>query len=296
MERDNFRTLPISGLENYVVTRDGRVINTRTNKDIPSRDINGYKQVSLSSTETGKSKIYAVHRLVAIAFIPNPEGKAVVNHKDGNKTNNIADNLEWMTQAENVAHSLKTNIISHPRIVQQILNGKVIAEFDTVTKAGKAVGLSRHAISKCCVGVNPSAAGYQWRYKNSEHNRVEVDLNVARPIYDYDNYFVFPDGRIYNTMRRAFLKPVRNASNYCYVTLCKNRRKKNYYVQRIVAEHFLSIDGELPVERRIQEKYTLVFWNIVDLQVDHLNKERHNNRVDNLEWVTASENMRRANA
>ena len=69
----------------------------------------GYLRVSLSNN--GENKAYFVHRLVAKAFIPNPENKQFVNHKDGNKTNNHVSNLEWCTKSENMQHAVKIGLV-----------------------------------------------------------------------------------------------------------------------------------------------------------------------------------------
>ena len=74
-------------------------------KQLKPRTNNSYIRVSL-----GNGKSYAVHRLVAEAFLPNPEGKKTVNHKDGNKSNNRLDNLEWNTHSENVLHAHDTGL------------------------------------------------------------------------------------------------------------------------------------------------------------------------------------------
>lgn len=108
----------IKGFEGaYEVSNDGQVrslpreVNGRGN--FPRRrpgklkkavDVHGYLYYSLS--EGGKDRRYAAHRLVAEAFIPNPEGKPEVNHKDGNKHNNSVDNLEWVTRTENHRHAI----------------------------------------------------------------------------------------------------------------------------------------------------------------------------------------------
>lgn len=77
-------------------------------KDLNPSHSHGYLNVRL--TKNKKSKLLFVHRLVLLAFIPNPENKPQVNHKNGIKTDNRIDNLEWVTAVENIAHSLKTGL------------------------------------------------------------------------------------------------------------------------------------------------------------------------------------------
>jgi len=72
-------------------------------KILSPRNTNGYYKVSLR--RNGETHQYLIHRLVADAFIPNPENKPEINHKDGNKTNNLSNNLEWVTSSENHLHA-----------------------------------------------------------------------------------------------------------------------------------------------------------------------------------------------
>lgn len=94
--------------EGYYVTEDGDILSNRkfnkTTAMRPFTDGSGYHRVKLMG------KTYKVHRLVAEAYIPNPYNKPTVNHKDGNKTNNQACNLEWSTWSENKQHAYDTGI------------------------------------------------------------------------------------------------------------------------------------------------------------------------------------------
>lgn len=89
----------------YKVSSYGRVQNSYGHILKPEISRNGYERVTLFDR-----KKYQVHRLVAIAFIPNPQNKEVVNHKNGVKTDNAVDNLEWNTWSENVSHAYATGL------------------------------------------------------------------------------------------------------------------------------------------------------------------------------------------
>lgn len=92
-------------IDDYIITKEGQIINKHNNKIIkPQKNGKGYLRVSI-----GK-KLMFVHRLVAQKYIPNPENKLQVNHKDGNKLNNCVDNLEWVTNNENRNHAIKNGL------------------------------------------------------------------------------------------------------------------------------------------------------------------------------------------
>lgn len=95
--------------KNYYVTKDGRVISKKRNIEIkPNIKKTGYANAILSVE--GKILHKSIHRLVAETYIPNPDGKPCVNHKDGNKLNNCVDNLEWCTYQENMDHAIKMGL------------------------------------------------------------------------------------------------------------------------------------------------------------------------------------------
>ena len=103
----------IKTLDHKNIRKNGRADNRKGRKLKPSIDKYGYYKVVLS--HNGKRKTYPVHRLVAMAFLPNPLNKKTVNHIDGNKTNNNVSNLEWASQKENQSHKWNTGLANYKR-------------------------------------------------------------------------------------------------------------------------------------------------------------------------------------
>ena len=94
----------ISGYEGYTISGDGSVFNEKLQRPLKGRvGKNGYKNFVL--TKNGNSTRFYAHRLIAEAFIPNPENKPCINHKNGIKTDNRIENLEWCTYSENIQHA-----------------------------------------------------------------------------------------------------------------------------------------------------------------------------------------------
>jgi hypothetical protein len=96
-----------------------------------------------------------------------------------------------------------------------------------VTQAGVAIGLTRHAVNKVCIGENKTAGGFIWEYENKDHNHLEdVDLASAKSVVDYPNYYVFPTGCIFNKQRKSFMKPCINGSTlkkgFCVISYLLN--------------------------------------------------------------------------
>ena len=122
----------------------------------PGKTHGGYLQVLLC--KDGKSKNMKVHRLVAEAFIPNPNNLETVNHKDEDKTNNSASNLEWMTRKDNT-------IYSQARQVQMFdKQGNLLATFPSIGEAGRITGINHRNICSCCLGWRKLAGGFMWGY------------------------------------------------------------------------------------------------------------------------------------
>jgi hypothetical protein len=99
----------IKGYENYLVFNDGTVLNSNTDRELkPDRTNRGYYRITVC--KNNKVKRYSIHRLVAELFIHNPLSLETVNHIDGDKSNNSVSNLEWLTQQDNQAHAVATDL------------------------------------------------------------------------------------------------------------------------------------------------------------------------------------------
>ena len=253
------RKIKHQDLKNYLISRDGKIFNSR-NEEKKQIIVNGYYIIKI------KKKSYTVHRLIAMTYLKNPNNHPVINHIDENKLNNKVENLEWVTQKENCnAHN---KLISHERkVIQKDLEGNFIKVHNSVTEAGTSIGLTRHSINKVCLGINKTAGGFKWEYENNEHkHETNVDLINAIKINDFENYYVFSDGRIYNKQRKSFMKDCINAHGSHYITLSKSKdEKSNKYVHNLVATYFIDNPNNLT-------------------RVRHIDKNKDNNNIDNLEW------------
>ena len=161
---------PIEGYEGlYEVSNYGDVksmdYNHTGKEKILRTQINrGYVQVAL--TTNNKQKRFYVHRLVAQAFIPNPDNLPQVNHKDEVKTNNSVDNLEWCTVKYNnnygtaIERSHKSQL---KPIKQYTLDGEFVREWASIAEAGRN-GFSAGCVCMCCKGKNENHNNFVWKY------------------------------------------------------------------------------------------------------------------------------------
>ena len=153
---EEFKDIVIPGYEGlYQVSNLGRVRSIKRKIFVkPNVDPGGYWKVCLTN-HNHKWRQYAIHRLVASAFIPNPTGFPAVNHKDECKSNNCVDNLEWCTQAYNNRYSKSGKPLSaeHKRKVSESLKGHIVSEETrrkiSETKKGKPIsGEQKRKISE----------------------------------------------------------------------------------------------------------------------------------------------------
>ena len=162
----------IEGFEGkYQISNMGRVksLNFKlTGKEqIMSLKINkyGYKQILLYKDK--KYKTLLIHRLVAQAFIPNPNNYPIINHINEDKTDNRVDNLEWCTQQYNLNYgdrSRKASLSNSIPVLQFSLDGEFVRKWDGATQVQNELGFNNGDISRCCRGRRKTCGGYRWRY------------------------------------------------------------------------------------------------------------------------------------
>ena len=155
----------VVGFEKYEVSNLGKVRNIKSGKILkPHLRRDGYLVHGL--WKNNKKKNLYLHRIIATAFIDNPEAKPQVNHIDENKTNNDLSNLEWCTIRENINHGTRTNRVAEKRskkVVQLDLDDNVLNVFKSMRQAGRETGIDASSIAKCCNGKLKSSGGYKWR-------------------------------------------------------------------------------------------------------------------------------------
>lgn len=174
----------IEGYNDYKVSNWGRVKSYKRGREyILKCTINkdGYYVVSLC--KNGTVRQHLVHRLVANAFIPNPERLPTVNHLDEHKLNNHVDNLEWSSIRDNLAYGTRVERMREKLmknghyakiaekkkrpVVQYSCDGKLLQIYDSLTQAGLFLGRQHGNVNivRCCLGRTNTAYGYVWRYK-----------------------------------------------------------------------------------------------------------------------------------
>jgi hypothetical protein len=267
----------INNFDNYEVSTFGKVRNKKTGRILKAANNGGYYSVNLSKI---KSNYKQVHRLVALAFIENPENKSDVNHKDKNKLNNHLSNLEWNTSKENNIHKslgVKQTTNQNLAIWRIDLNtGEYLEKYNSIYLASIWVlekGLStklhniRGGISSASRGIYKSSFGFKWELYKDENleNEFWKEINIENE--DTSGYFISSLGRFKN--KKGIIMKDYKPHHSGYIYLRVNIQK--YALHRLVALAFIENTENKPI-------------------VNHIDRNKLNNKVDNLEWLTCSEN------
>jgi hypothetical protein len=283
MENEEWKT--ITEFPKYEVSNMGNVRVKETKYIMkPFRNEAGYLRISISN-DTIKRKKFYIQRLVAIEFLPNLENKPTVNHKNNIRYDNRLCNLEWSTITEQSIHKYKTNNKFEKRTnVKSIWRLdcntlEKLEKYESTTEASKWIKANNLTTSKNLLslgqklinvsnGKTKSAYGYKWLYEEDEMDYFEDEIwkEIEFEIIGINNYYVSNYGRIKNNKSEICkLKP--NSHGYIKISI----NKKSYSVHRLVSLAFI---------QNIENKEF----------VNHIDGNKSNNNLKNLEWATCLEN------
>ena len=152
----------------YQISNKGRIWSVSSNRVLSLNERSGYLGTILIKPN-GKRQNEHCHRLVALAFLDNPNNLPQVNHIDENKHNNNVENLEWCSSYYNMTYGEAFKIAAEKR--KKVLNqydkkGNFIKQWESLKEASETLGISKGNISECCNGKRNFAGGYAWSYNN----------------------------------------------------------------------------------------------------------------------------------
>ena len=173
----------------YYITEDGKCYNDKTGKYLKGQ-INcrsGYFSYVITLPNGNKRRL-AAHRLVAQAYIPNPDNKKQVNHKDGNKLNNCVDNLEWATQEENQQHAVELELRSFAHIFCFNKDKELVAEYKNIHEAARAAHISSCIIQQeVNKDIKALSGGFYWsKEKKLGQTIIYNNVGKAKKVLQYD--------------------------------------------------------------------------------------------------------------
>lgn len=229
------------GIEtDYSVSTEGEVRKDTTNYILSQSSQQDYKFVTLLIN--GQQKRMRVHRMVAMTFIENPDNKPYVNHINGIRYDNNVENLEWITQSENIQHAVKTGLMQNGRkkaVIQYNLNGDRMATFESASEAARQTGGSQSKITMCCKRQRETANDYQWRYYDDiqDVQKVEKKFITGKKVAKCDEegniLEIFPS---FKEAARAVNGTSSAISRVCSGTNIRHKGYKWKLVEEIVQE------------------------------------------------------------
>lgn len=268
----------IKDMEDYQVSNKGRVKNKHNNFLMNLRDEFGYIKVSIQQNK------YQVHRLVAQAFIPNPENKPTVDHINRVSSDNNLENLRWASykeQSDNQTHAngniyRKINMIDSKtnEIFKTFVNINDAVDYviSTTTITNKKTILDK--IRRVCTNIQEIGYKYKWEYVKDVINEIHGEewKNVKDIINEADNYLISNKGRMKNPFG-SIVEGRIETNGYRSVYIGKNVIRKN--IHTLVAKLFIPNPENKPI-------------------INHRDGDKTHNDVINLEWNTYSENSQHA--
>lgn len=275
----------------YFISNQGRCFSKKTNKELSTRLKSGYKSVSLWKDGYIENEKFQIHYLVYISFKNDYDKNKVIDHIDGNKLNNDVNNLRCISQSENVINAYKNNKKMYQQHIIQAFdeNNNLINEFNSTDEARIFINhKNKSSITKSLKGDYKCAGGYIWKFKDENianqknNNKIEdcSDYVCIGKINDneFSNYYINKKGVVINKKNNnKIVKIHKNANGYYVIHLYYSpKEKKHFQLHRLIGKYFLK-DGE---------KY----YNDNKYVINHIDENRNNNNIDNLEWITYKNN------
>lgn len=178
-----WKQIIIEGIEtNYEANRIGEIRNIKTKRNLTQHIQNGYYHITLQINK--KSKRISVHRVIALTFLKELEGKNIVNHINGIKTDNRVENLEWVTPQENTQHAWDNGLavsMVEKSVKQYDINGNFIKEYKSISEAERETGTNQSKIVACCKLQRESSNDYQWRYTSDNIDNLSKVSQLSKP-------------------------------------------------------------------------------------------------------------------
>jgi len=254
----------------YEVSNFGNIRNINTKHVLKPTICNGYCRVHLGNPRKEKPKVYFVHTLVIESFIRSKYKKEVVNHIDGCKTNNILSNLEFASRRYNTEHAHDLGLIKKvgvPIIVEDV-NGDIF-EYQFIKELIEATGITHRRIIRA-INNNNSVDGLKIKYKDDNYKKSHINLSKFTSINGFKNYLINEQGEVYSKTTKRILK-ISFDKTYPEIKFSINNKTKHKLLHVLLAETYIPNPKNLP-------------------QVNHIDHNKFNYSLDNLEWVTRSEN------
>ena len=277
----------LEGFSKYKFSNTGKVWSKSSNKEMFLKaKCTGYVVITLVNDDGNKCTMM-VHRLIALTFIPNPENKPTVNHKNHNRGDNRVENLEWATMAEqnNDKKKQSSEITRCGRtwpVWRCSLDGEKLEYYEKISDAEKWLYINIRAkrttsgkrISDVCRNKRKTAYGFKWIFDTSEEKIFENEIWKDIPkefLKGNIGYKISDQGRIKKSENNGIFKGTIHDAGYKVVTIGSGKGR-THLIHRLVAKVFLP------------NYYGKPF-------VNHKDHDKTNCKLYNLEWVTPQENV-----
>jgi HNH endonuclease/NUMOD1 domain len=269
----------------YFISNFGRVFSKKTNRELKPR-LFEYQFAQL--IKDGKLSQKLIHILVYITFGKDYDKNKQIDHINGDKMNNKIDNLRCVSPSDNMKNAFKNNDRMHKNHTIQAFNknGEFVKEFNNKKDAAKFIGhVNQNCISKCLQGKRKIAGSYIWKYKDDDYAQEVKNMYSIKQDEnficlgqiggrDFSKYFINKEGII--ILKNRKLKGTKEIYKRVHLT-CSLSKPATFRIHRLIGKFFLK-DGE---------KY---FYD-ENFVVNHKDKNKHNNHIDNLEWISQHQNI-----